>query len=76
MHGRRCVVQDYARESIHESKISIHSSPTSGCVDFKLKSFVYVHRKEKLQSSCSVYKIGRLCLMLAVLLEVNLRQLS
>ena len=45
MRGRRSVVEDYGKESIDESEISIHSSPTSGYVYFKRKSFVCVHRK-------------------------------
>jgi len=35
MRGRHCVVEDYGKESIDESKISIHSSLTSGYVYFK-----------------------------------------
>ena len=46
MRGRRSVVEDYDKESIDESEISIHSSPTSGYVYFKRKSFVCVHRKD------------------------------
>ena len=47
MRGRRSVVEDYGKESIDESEISIHSSPTSGYVYFKRKSFVCVaDRKE------------------------------
>ena len=42
MRGRRSVVEDYAKESIDESEISIHSSPTSEYVAFKRKSFVCV----------------------------------
>ena len=42
MRGRRSVVEDYGKESIDESEISIHSSPTSGYVYFKRKSFVCV----------------------------------
>ena len=42
MRGRRSVVEDYGKESIDESEISIHSSPTSGYVYFKWKSFVCV----------------------------------
>ena len=30
MRSRRSVVEDYGKESIDESEISIHSSPTSG----------------------------------------------
>ena len=45
MRGRRSVVEDYDKESIDESEISIHSSPTSGYVYFKRKNFVCVHRK-------------------------------
>jgi len=30
MRGRHCVVEDYGKENIDKSKISIHSSPTSG----------------------------------------------
>ena len=45
MRGRRSVAEDYGKESIDESKISHHSSPTSGYVYFKRKSFVCVHRK-------------------------------
>ena len=46
MRGRRSVVEDYGKESVDESEISIHSSPTSGYVYFKQKSFVCVHRKD------------------------------
>ena len=42
MRGRRSVVEDYGKESIDESEISIHSSPTSGYVYFKRKGFVCV----------------------------------
>ena len=35
MRGRRSVVEDYGKESIDESEISIHSSPTSGYVYFQ-----------------------------------------
>ena len=35
MRGRRSVVEDYGKESIDESEISIHSSLTSGYVYFK-----------------------------------------
>ena len=42
MRGRRSVVEDYGKESIDESEISIHSSPTSVYVYFKRKSFVCV----------------------------------
>jgi len=45
MRGWRSVVEDYGKESIDESEISIHSSPTSGYVYFKGKSFVCVHQK-------------------------------
>ena len=45
MRGRRSVVEDYGKESIDESEISFHSSPTGGYVYFKRKSFVCVHRK-------------------------------
>ena len=45
MRGRRSVVEEYGKESIDESEISIHSSPTSGYVYFKRKSFVCVHWK-------------------------------
>ena len=37
MRGWRSVVEDYGKESIDESEISIHSSPTSGYVYFKRK---------------------------------------
>ena len=40
MRGRRSVVEDYSKESIDESEISIHSSSTSGYVYFKRKGFV------------------------------------
>ena len=46
MRGQRSVVEDYGKESIAESEIFIHSSPTSGYVYFKRKSFVWVHRKD------------------------------
>ena len=46
MRGRRSVVEDHGKESIDESEISIHSSPTSEYVYFKWKSFVCVHRKD------------------------------
>ena len=46
MRGRRSVVEDYGKECIDELEISIRSSPTSGYVYFKRKSFVYVHRKD------------------------------
>jgi len=46
MCGRRSVVEDYGKESIDESEISIHSSPTSGYIYFERKSFVCVHRKD------------------------------
>ena len=46
MRGRRSVVEYYGKESIDGSEISIHSSPTSGYVYFKRKSFVCVHRKD------------------------------
>ena len=46
MHGRRSVVEDYSKESIDESEIFIHSSPTSGYVYFKQKSFVCFHWKD------------------------------
>ena len=39
MRGRCSVVEDYGKESIDESEISIHSSPTSGYVYFKRKDF-------------------------------------
>ena len=42
MRGRRSVVEDYGKESIDESAISIHSSPTSGYVHSQQKSFVCV----------------------------------
>ena len=42
MRGRRSVVEDYGKESINESEISIHSSPTSGYVYSKRKGFVCV----------------------------------
>ena len=42
LRGWRSVVEDYGKESIDESEISIHSSPTSGYVYFKRKSFVCV----------------------------------
>ena len=42
MCGRHSVVEDYGKESIDESEISIHSSPTSGYVYFKRKGFVCV----------------------------------
>ena len=41
MRGRRSGVEDCGKESIDESEISIHSSPTSGHV-YKRKSFVCV----------------------------------
>ena len=34
MRGRQSVVEDYGKEGIDKSEISIHSSPTSGCVYF------------------------------------------
>ena len=46
MPGRRCVVEDFGKERVVESEISIHSLPTSGCVYFKRKSFVCLHRKD------------------------------
>ena len=46
MRGRRSVVDDYGKESIDESEIPIHSSPTSEYVYFKRKRFVCVHRKD------------------------------
>ena len=46
MRGRRSVVEDYGKESIDESEISIHSSPTSGYVYFKRKSFVCMADRE------------------------------
>ena len=46
MRGWRSVVEDDGKENIDESEISIHSSPTSGYVYFKRKSFVCVHRKD------------------------------
>ena len=46
MRGRRSVVEDYCKERIDESEISIHTVPTSGYVYFKRKSFVCVHRKD------------------------------
>jgi len=39
MRGRHSVVEDYGKESIDESEISIHTY-------FKRKSFVCVHRKD------------------------------
>ena len=45
MHGGRCVVEDYGKESIDESEVSIHSLLTSGYAYFKQKSFVCVHQK-------------------------------
>ena len=42
MRGWRSVVEDYSKESIDKSEISIHSSQTSGYVYFKQKSFVCV----------------------------------
>ena len=55
MRGRRSVVEDYGKESVDESEISIHSSPTSGYVYFKQKSFVCVHRKDFNPTVCSVH---------------------
>ena len=46
MRGRRSVVEDHDKESIDESEISIHSSPTIGYVYFKRKIFVCVDRKD------------------------------
>ena len=46
MRGRHSVVEDYGKESIDESEISIHSLPTSGYVYFKRKSFVCVHQQD------------------------------
>jgi len=46
IRGRRSVGEDYGKQSSDESEISIHSSPTSGYVYFKRKSFVCVHRKD------------------------------
>ena len=46
MRGRRSVIEYYGKESIDESEISFHSSPTSGYVYFKRKCFVCVHRKD------------------------------
>ena len=46
MRGRRSVVEDDGKESIDESEVSIHSSLTTGYVNFKRKSFVCVHRKD------------------------------
>ena len=37
MCARCSVVEDYGKENIDESEISIHSSPTSGYVYFKRK---------------------------------------
>ena len=42
MRCRHSVVEDYGKESIDESEISIHSSPTSGYVYFKRKGFLCV----------------------------------
>jgi len=44
--GRRSVVENCGKESIDESEISIHSSPTSGYVYFERKSVVCMHRKD------------------------------
>ena len=57
MRGRRYNVEDYGKENIDESEISIHSSPTSGYVYFKRKSFVCVHRKD--------FNAARHCLLCA-----------
>jgi len=46
MRGQRSVVEDHDKESIDESEISIHSSPTIGYVYFKRKSFVCVDQKD------------------------------
>ena len=46
MRGQPSVVEVYGKESIDESEISIHSSPMSGDVYFKRKSFVCVYRKD------------------------------
>ena len=52
MRGRRSVVEDYGKESIDESEISIHSSPTSGYVYFKREKLrLLKHFIRKLQGN-------------------------
>ena len=62
MRGRRSVVEDYGKESIDESEISIHSSPTSGYVYFKWKkaSFAWLTGRTSilLDTVCSVHFYG------------------
>ena len=60
MRGRRSVVEDYGKESIDESEISIHSSPTSGYVYFNRKGFDCVADRKDFnpvghQAVCSVH---------------------
>jgi len=57
MLGRRSVVEDYGKESIDESKISIYSSPTSGNVYLSGKaSFACTGRTSiLLDTICSVH---------------------
>ena len=61
MRGRRSVVEDHGKESIDESEISIHSSPTSGYVYFKWKSFQFActgRTSILLDTVCSVHFYG------------------
>ena len=73
MRGRRSVVEDYGKESIDESEISIHSSPTSGYVYFKRKSFVCV----RLYSVLLDTQLFALCILrLNVLLKHLMRKVQ
>jgi len=66
MRGRRSVVEDYGKESIDESEISIHSSPTSGYVYFKQKApFAWLTGRTSilLDTVCSVHFYGWIVLL-------------
>ena len=56
MRGRRSVVEDYGKESIDESEISIHSSPTSGYVYFKREK-LRLRAPEGLQSCWTLFAL-------------------
>ena len=74
MRGRRSVVEDYGKESIDESEISIHSSPTSGYVYFERKSFVCVHRRSSILLDTQLFA---LCILrLNVLLKHFMRKVQ
>jgi len=72
MRARRCFEEHYGKERVDESEISIHSSPTSGCVFFKRKSFVCVDLKDfKPVGHCSVHFTAE-----SVLLEHFMRKVQ